>query len=248
MTVIDVGEDDFQVEVLDRSASVTVVVDFWAQWCAPCRALGPVLERAAAVREGEVVLAKLDGDANPNLVRYFEVHGIPAVKAFRDGEVVAEFVGARPAAEVESFFDAVAASQADALIAIGDEPSLRRALELEPRRSRAAVALARLVHEAGDSTAGLEILARLPGSVRARGAAARIKLERDGAPSDLAEAFAALDAGETARALDLLLLILSTADGHSDELRHVIAAALNEIGVNHPLAREWRRRLATLRV
>jgi putative thioredoxin len=244
MTVIDVGEDNFQVEVLDRSAHMTVVVDFWAPWCAPCRALGPVLERAAAAREGEVVLAKLDGDANPNLVRWFQVHGIPAVKAFRDGEVVAEFAGARPPNEVESFFDAVAASEADALIACGDESSLRRALELEPRRSRAAVALARLVHEAGDSSAGLEILARLQGSVRAGGAAARIRLERDGAPSDLAAAFAALDAGETAGALDLLLTCLSKADGPSEDLRQVIAAALNEIGVDHPLAREWRRRLA----
>ena len=242
VTAIDVGEDNFQVEVLDRSARVTVVVDFWAEWCAPCRALGPVLERAAAVRK--VVLAKLDGDANPNLVRYFEVHGIPAVKAFRDGEVVAEFVGARPAAEVESFFDAVAASEADALIAVGDESSLRRALELEPRRSVAAVALARLMHEAGDSTAGLEILARLPRSVRARGAAARITLERDGVPSDLAEAFAALAAGETPRALDLLLAILPAAGDRSDELQQVIASALNELGVNHPRAREWRQRLA----
>jgi len=107
VTVIDVDEGDFQVEVLDRSASLPVVVDFWAEWCAPCRALGPVLERAADAREGEVVLAKCDGDANPNLVRYFGVHGIPAVKAFRDGEVVAEFVGVRSPAQVESFFDEI---------------------------------------------------------------------------------------------------------------------------------------------
>ncbi len=243
MTVIDVGENDFQVEVLDRSASLTVVVDFWAQWCAPCRALGPVLDRAAAASEGRVVLAKLDGDANPNLVRYFGVHSIPAVKAFRDGEVIAQFVGARPPAAVQSFFETVTATETDALIAAGDESSLRRALDLQPRRSVAAVALARLVHEAGDSAAGLEVLDRLQRSARAGGAAARIRLERDGASSDLAEAFAALDAGQTERALDLLLTILAAARDRHDELRHVIAGALNEMGVNHPRAREWRRRL-----
>ena len=244
MTVIDVGEENFQVEVLDRSATLTVVVDFWAQWCAPCRALGPVLERAAAALEDKVVLAKVDGDANPNLIRYFEVHGIPAVKAFRDGEVVAEFIGARPPAEVESFFEGVTASEPDALIAAGDEFSLRRALALQPRRSIAAVALARLLHEAGDSAAGLEVLARLEGSARAGAAAARIKLERDGALAELTEAFEALDRGETERALDLLLSILAAADDRRDELRQVIAGALSEIGVNHPMAREWRRRLA----
>lgn len=242
MTVIDVGENDFQAEVLDRSANLPVVVDFWAEWCAPCRALGPVLERAAAAREGQVVLAKVDGDASPNLVRYFEVHGIPAVKAFRDREIVAEFVGAQPPAEVAAFFDAVTAPEADALIAAGDEASLRRALELAPRRSVAAVALARVLNEAGDSAAALEVLTRLPGSVRASGAAARIRLERDGPSAELTDAFAALDAGETERAIDLLLT--AAADDPRADLRQVIAAALNDMGVAHPLAREWRRRLA----
>ena len=243
MAVIDVSERDFQQEVIDRSHSVPVVVDFWAEWCGPCRMLGPLLEKAAGAREGDVVLAKVDTDANPMLAQAFGIQGIPAVKAFRDGRVVDEFVGAQPPAQVERFFDSLVPSEADQLIETGDEESLRRALELEPARADAALALAQMLHRRGDSDGALELLDNVAGSFRADGLAARIRLERD-PEVDLTTAWRALDEGRPGEAVELLLGAVPSADGHKDDLRAVIVAILDELGVEHPVSREARRRLA----
>jgi putative thioredoxin len=242
--VIDVSEQDFETEVIERSRSLPVVVDFWAEWCGPCRQLTPALEKAAADREGKVVLAKLDTDANQSIARAFGIQGIPAVKAFRDGKVVNEFVGAQPPPAVERFFNELVPSEADNLVAEGDEASLRRALELQPNRADAAVPLAQLLHERGDTDAALDLVDTISGDFAAEGLAGRIRLERSESP-DLAEAFAALDAGDHERGLDLLMHALEAAEeGTRDELRRVIVGVLDELGVQHPLAREYRRRLA----
>jgi putative thioredoxin len=249
---MDVTESNFQTAVIERSKQVPVIVDFWAEWCGPCRQLGPVLEQAVAARAGKIELAKLDVDANPLLARTYRIQGIPAVKAFKDGQVVSEFVGAQPPLMVERFLDALLPSEADGLVAQGDEASLRRAVELEPARADAAVPLARLLHRRGENDQALKLLASVPGSFAADGLAARIRLERNGkatpegaAPPDLGEAFSALDSGDLQRALDLLIGALGSADGYRDDIRRVVVGILDELGVEHPLAREGRRRLAS---
>jgi putative thioredoxin len=164
---MDVTEANFQTAVVTRSLTVPVVVDFWAEWCGPCRQLGPVLEKAVAAREGKIELVKLDVDANPNLSRTYGIQSIPAVKAFKGGQVTAEFIGAQPPAAVDQFLDGLLPSRADELVALGDEASLQEAVSLEPSRADAAVPLAKLLLARGDRDGALALLREVPGSFTA---------------------------------------------------------------------------------
>jgi len=244
MTVIDVTEATFQAEVLDRSATTPVVVDFWAEWCAPCRQLGPILEREVARHDGAVVLAKIDTDANPGISQTFQIQGIPAVKAFRDGQVVDEFVGVQNPAIVERFFKKLVPSEADGLAGSDSEADLRRALELEPGRPDASLTLAGLLHRRGDADEALSLLNAVHGNFAADGLAARIRLEQDPGALDLDAAWKALDGGDHEAALGALLDAMAVAPDRKDDLRQAVIGILDPLGVDHPLARDGRRRLA----
>jgi putative thioredoxin len=244
--VFDVGQADFEQRVLDRSRTVPVVVDFWAEWCGPCRQLTPALERAAAAREGRVELAKLDVDQNQALAQAFRVQGIPAVKAFRDGRVAAEFTGAIPPAQVEQFFDKLVPSE-DELAAAeaidqGDEDALRRALDSDPKNAAVAASLGRLLLRRGEADEALTVLEPHEHDFVAAGLAARARMSG----GELEEAFQAWDDGDHERALGLLQEALATGEDVEarDALRRVMIAIFTELGPESELARDHRRRLS----
>jgi putative thioredoxin len=224
MTVaIDVTDTTFETEVLERSTQVPVVVDLWASWCGPCRTLGPLLEKLVSERAGEVVLAKVDVDANPRVSATFQVQSIPAVFALKDRRVVDRFIGALPEPQVRAWLAQVAPppTEVDMLVDAGDEASLRKALELEPANTTVIISLATLLVDQGDDTArkeALHLLERIPetADVRRLQAEARVGDEvGEGAAAVTAKLDALLDrvkADPAARQEYLDLLELMAAD------------------------------------
>lgn len=234
---IDVTDATFETEVLARSEQVPVVVDLWAEWCGPCRTLGPILDKVVDETEGKVVLAKVDTDANPQTAQAFQVQSIPAVYALVDRKVVANFVGAKGEREVRQFVQDLIPSpeqlRVAALLAVGDEESLREALELAPADETAVVALAELLVTAGSTDEALALLERVPPTATTRQVAARARLATTGIA----------DAGDGGIEERLGALLDTVKD--DPEARTEFLDLLELLGATDPRTVEWRRKLTT---
>lgn len=230
--MVDVTDATFQSAVIDRSMTVPVVVDLWAEWCGPCKQLGPIIERVVAATEGAVELVKVDVDANPAIAQAFRVQSIPAVFAIKDGRPVDQFIGALPEAQVAEFVAKLLPTkeqtEVERLIEAGDEASLRAALDLEPDNVEAVLSLAELCagEERGDEA--LALLERIPESPDTRRVAA---LARRGPE-------AALD-------VDTRLAALLDRVKGDDEARKEFVDLLELLADDDPAKADWRRQLTS---
>jgi putative thioredoxin len=183
---IDVTDATFESDVLNRSDQVPVVVDLWAEWCGPCKTLGPILEKVVDETDGKVVLAKIDVDENPQAAAAFRVQSIPAVYAVRDHQIVDGFIGAQGEAAVRQFVQGLLPTETETkiadLVAAGDETSLREALEIDPGHEKAVVALAELLVEKDASDEALALLERIPESSETRRVAALAPIRTASSP------------------------------------------------------------------
>jgi putative thioredoxin len=273
--IVNVSEADFEYEVLAFSQQIPVVVDFWAVWCAPCRALEPILEKLVEEAQGGFRLARVNVDDNPNLAKRYQVYSIPAVKAFRDGRVAAEFSGVRPEPQVREFLRSVSPSPADLAVEKGlsllalhqpraAEAAFRLALEGFESHPAALLGLSRSLIYQGKIQESLEILRNFPVSreysaaetLRIIPEALAISTENAGQDASLDDepleaayknTLRLLKRGNLEAALDGLLDILRQDKRFRDgQARKVILAIFELLGENDPITVQYRSELASV--
>jgi putative thioredoxin len=265
--VVEVTDATFGEAVLAESRLRPVVVDFWAEWCQPCRLIGPVLERLAEEERGAFLLAKLDVDANPQVASAFRIQSIPAVKAFRDGRLVNEFIGAIPEQSIRQFLRTVLPTEADRLVQEGEEAEregrpddaervFREALQQQPDHPGAQLGLARVLAVRGDLAGARELLSPLRPDPEAERLLAAIEVSEWGSAEATAEAVAggsgsngvlaeaqrAAAEGRFAEAFSGFLQAVQDGE-HRDEARDAMVKLFAVLGPDDPLVTEYRRKL-----
>lgn len=271
--IIEVSEPEFQHEVLVYSNQVPVVVDFWAEWCIPCRTLGPILEKLAEEAEGSFRLAKVNVDENQRLAQHYQISSIPAVKAFQGGKVVGEFMGVRPEPEVRQFLRSLAPSASDLAVEKGHSlylddqwgeaaEAFRLALQANPDHGEALLGLAKSELMQGNPTNALVVLREFPAS-KEYAASKRLlpiaetiaslaldELEiSDDEPKDAAylQSLNLVGKGNLPAAIDGLLEIIQDDKSFRDgEIRMVILGALEMLDQEADQTREYRSELSAL--
>ena len=274
--VINVGEADFEREVLQASHERPVVVDFWAPWCAPCRALAPILEKVIGEYQGDVILAKVNTDEAQSLAATFRIEGIPLVIAFRQGKPAAEFVGIRPEAFVRQFVQQLLPTAADKLTAEAlslestdparAEEQYRLAVKGDSRNEQAALGLARVLIKRGQEKEALDVLENIGPTEEAERLRAMAAIGQIARPfTDLAELRQTVDSeAKNAQARYELGCALAGQGQYPEALRLLLAAAeidpklaaakvrevmvkvFQIVGLHSELANDYRDKLSTL--
>lgn len=177
---LDVTDQSFQTDVVERSMTTPVIVDFWAPWCGPCKTLTPILERTTDATGGQVVLAKVNVDENPGLSQAFGIQSIPTVVIFKNGQPLDAFMGAKPEHVIQQLVQSLLPDPTQTkildLLQQGTEEALRDAVALAPGNEDAVCSLASFLITAGHADESLTLLARLPETERVRHLAAQARL------------------------------------------------------------------------